>query len=408
MSPAKQLSFALLLAARAAADVYMQYPPGSNNRLDEGGGNRNNNNRLMDTQNNAKGGYGYGGDAGNKAAPLKYMTGSQLSLAWTSQHSCGSENAECQIVWQMMCNDADASPAGWPTELAGFGHGEGPLRDGTDQNTPDPDNPIAARGLHEPTSFYQACEARERNKGLYIADQNMNNNNGATATRQNPGGNNNDNNSGMECPEERDYYPYWHPTPWKDVAIMTNNLALCSWCAPAPRPTAPPAPGARGARPLQPSSCPRDPRSFAPRGRRPPSLRPLHPPLTSSLFRAARRYQAESQNVKAKNYCTDDAGNTEANCQGTWTSMAAFGVPPPECVAAPVQRDNHLGNDQSGNEVMMNISVRQRAPPRPAPPPASRPAPPPRRPPLTAPPSPPPLRARWPPAAPGSTMRRTA
>ena len=34
---------------------------------DEGGGNRNNNNRLMDTQNNAKGGYGYGGDANNKA-----------------------------------------------------------------------------------------------------------------------------------------------------------------------------------------------------------------------------------------------------------------------------------------------------------------------------------------------------
>ena len=127
MSPAKQLSFALLLASRAAADVYMQYPPGSNNRLDEGGGNRNNNNRLMDTQNNAKGGYGYGGDAGNKAAPLKYMTGSQLSLAWTSQHSCGSENAECQIVWQMMCNDvANQGPEGWPTELAGFGHPSGP------------------------------------------------------------------------------------------------------------------------------------------------------------------------------------------------------------------------------------------------------------------------------------------
>merc|ERR1719163_1612057 len=125
---------ALLLASRAAADVYMQYPPGGNNRL-EGGGNRNNNNRLMDTQNNAKGGYGYGGDAGNKAAPLKYMAGSQLSTMWTSQHSCGSENNECQIVIQYMCNSAAAAGAGVPN--GGGGAGEGPIRDGTDNGTPD-------------------------------------------------------------------------------------------------------------------------------------------------------------------------------------------------------------------------------------------------------------------------------
>ena len=284
---------ALLLASRAAADVYMQYPPGGNNRLDEGGGNRNNNNRLMDTQNNAKGGYGYGGDAGNKAAPLKYMTGSQLSLAWTSQHSCGSENSECQIVWQMMCNDRQgAGPDLLPNDLNGAaatGVGEGPLRDGTDGNTPDPDTANAARGLHEPTSFYQACEARERNKGLYIADQNMNNNNGATATRQNPGGNNNDNNSGMECPEERDYYPYWHPTPWKDVAIMTNNLALCSWCAPAPRPTAPPAAPGRPRRPPPPALL-RPARPSFVRPPRPPAPLPP-PPASPHLLPLPRRSQ---------------------------------------------------------------------------------------------------------------------
>ena len=97
-------SLALLaLLDPIAGDVYMQYPPGANNRLEEGGGNRNNNNRLMDSQNNAKGGYGYGGSANNQAAPISYMAGSKLSMTWTSQHSCGSENAECQVVIQYMC-----------------------------------------------------------------------------------------------------------------------------------------------------------------------------------------------------------------------------------------------------------------------------------------------------------------
>jgi hypothetical protein len=65
---------------------------------------------------------------------------------------------------------------------------------------------------------------RYRNKGLFTADQNLN---GQTArfTRQN----NNGNRRGYECPEERDHYPYWHPTPWIDLAIYTNDATRCEY-----------------------------------------------------------------------------------------------------------------------------------------------------------------------------------
>ena len=63
--------------------------------------------------------------------------------------------------------------------------------------------------------------------GLFTADQKLKNNNlgvsSAIYTRQNPNGQR----RGYECPEERDYYPHWHPNQWRDAAIMVGDVAEC-------------------------------------------------------------------------------------------------------------------------------------------------------------------------------------
>jgi hypothetical protein len=143
--------------------------------------------------------------------------------------------------------------------------------------------------------------------GLFTADQNLQRNSlgysSAIFTRQNP----NNNRRGYECPEERDYYPYWHPSPWKDIVIMTDRLDLCPF------------------------------------------------------------YQSESQNVKGKNMCfnTNNCNNcirhnNRAACEangGAWKMVAAHGIPPPECIQAPWSRVNHLGNGRHGEADSYNWTL---------------------------------------------------
>jgi hypothetical protein len=80
-------------------DIYMHNMRGSNNRLDEEGRERANANRLFDSQNNNRGGY-------NLGSTMYFMTGSEVSIEWTNQHSCANPHAHCDLVIQYMCSES--------------------------------------------------------------------------------------------------------------------------------------------------------------------------------------------------------------------------------------------------------------------------------------------------------------
>ena len=77
-------------------------------------------------------------------------------------------------------------------------------------------------GRHESFASYADCKRRPRNGGLFTGDQVLAGGS-AIYTRQNPTGQR----FGFECPEERDYYPYWGPSGWTDIAVLTSNVSEC-------------------------------------------------------------------------------------------------------------------------------------------------------------------------------------
>eukprot|EP01084_Bolivina_argentea_P043993 80998_1 len=196
----------LLLGYTVNADLYIQAGRGSNNRLDERGRERANANRLFDSQNNNRGGYNVG--------HMVYYTGEKIPISWTNQHSAGKyQLKETEIILQYSCGEL--------------------MRDGTTTNRI-PDQPEDCQdydcdtdveyGRHESWGSYQYCKASSRNKGLFTANQNMNNRHAARFTRQDNDGTR----YGYECPEERDYYPYWRHSMWRDMAIYTNTWDRCA------------------------------------------------------------------------------------------------------------------------------------------------------------------------------------
>jgi len=254
--------------------------------LNEQNENRNNGNRLFDSQNNAKGGYCTNID---KPSALNFYEGSLLSIEWTNQHGCGNPKLECNMILQYTCGQTN-------DDLSVR------IRNGLTTDTIPDDVAQSATdsfGMHESYAYYQDCKTRSRNKGLFIADRNLNGNS-AIFTRQN----NNGNRQGFECPEERDYYPYWHPTPFKDIAVLTDRVDTCAFI------------------------------------------------------------KANSQNVVAKNRCVlngvPQAENNEIDCnaaQKQWVSEPAWNISAPECLEAPWTRDNHLGNAVNGFAATYNWTI---------------------------------------------------
>jgi len=292
------------------ADIYMQNMRGSNNRLKGKNRNRDNANRLFDSQNNARGGYNVGGNV--------YYAGSVLSLEHTNQHECGGDNAFCEITYQYMCDDK--------------------LRNGERETTIPQDPEKCERddcdtdlqyGMHEDFAYYERCFTRERNKGLYTSDQNMDGRHTARFTRQDNGGTR----YGYECPEERDYYPYWHPTPWRDIVVMVTartNAEFDERCKEIKEESQ--NVKAKG-------ECVFDFKDFSPAERKKGEL--------DKFFRNTNGGRNAIPNNK------EDCEDYEVTYKGKkvkpeWKETAAHNIPAPECIRAPYSRDNHLGNGVDG------------------------------------------------------------
>ncbi|ESO95665.1 hypothetical protein LOTGIDRAFT_231896 [Lottia gigantea] len=282
------------------ADIHLQNPRGSGNRLDENGRERRNRQRLFNSQANDRQGYNVGS--------LYYLQGSTLQVEWTNQHSCNGPNSNCDIILQYMCDDK--------------------IRDGSLQRETIPDrntkcendncNTDIKYSMHEDYDYYTNCRLRHRNMGLFTGDLNFGRRNRAISTRLDMNGRR----YGYECNEEREYYPYWHPTPWKDIAVLTDRTDKCDY------------------------------------------------------------YAQNSENVKGRGYCKisetlikEQDGkivipNNEEDCEkfrfpennpdgekGEWVQAPSHGIEAPVCQQAEYSRDNHNGNGVDGKTMRYNWTI---------------------------------------------------
>jgi hypothetical protein len=261
---------------------------------------------------------------GTRTERMYFYEGSILRIEWTNDLGCGlNPRVSCDIIIQYACEDTLSDDCSQPGRTCGPRDGvpmTNSLSDrqsanyqGAISSEPNASIPRLSRdtfstatiplsltndaqndprfGRHESMSYYLKCLRRERNKGLWTADQPMNIT--AVSTRQNPKGKR----YGFECPEEAHYYPYWASSPWKDIAILTDRTDKCN--------------------------------EF----------------MTESQ-NVKSRFECVCQGCISRN---EPIPISEASCTsvgGAWQEISRHGINPPYCGSAPRTRSNYLGNVQ--------------------------------------------------------------
>jgi len=201
---------------------------------------------------------------GRKQFEETFLEGSILPMSWTVQHGCGNEKNNCNLVIEYTCDSHEQNTevlnnnnnrgghsnaevarqtrsienTVYPAFDAQYKRASGmrvQLKNGANTNTPDDPNNIGQsrqtannndnnnNARTESEEYYAYAKNRDRNQGLFTADQNLQGDD-QTKTRQNPGGTR----RGLEVPEERDYFPWWNPSPWRPVAIIHNDVEECT------------------------------------------------------------------------------------------------------------------------------------------------------------------------------------
>ena len=348
-----------LLVGIASADLYLHHPRGSNNKLNERQKNVRNDNRLFDSQNNANSGYNVGDDCNpacaidtnndNNAAPdtynatapgagegmMYYYAGSFLQLEWTAQHGCGKNNphVDCEIIVQYACEDTMPNLRNGH-RIATIGGGQNDngqntndlntLTGKTERESPNSTKSGQEYGQHEDYEYWMDCKKRERNKGLFTADKLQSTTNQQTSIYTRQG--NNAERYGYECPEERDYYPFWHPSPWRDAIVLTDDTRRCGMYS-------------------------KESQNVVDKGHCdvPGYKCHDHPSCVE------RRY---NQNANQQPFDQPPLPNHRAACEawseryptmpGTWVESGRRDTWPPRCQRTPYQRMNHHGNTDQG------------------------------------------------------------